>query len=238
MSAIHAARKRQPPETCDANDPKAGRTLSTRLDHRNPLVFDTHELGRRPGALQRISRTIDAPADLGVAGVVGVPEGAPVEIELRLESVMEGVLVTGTARASAEGECVRCLEPVEFDLDADFQEMFSYPDSDDRGRAKAATDDEDDEDESMTPLEDGMFDLEPVLRDAVVLALPMQPVCREDCAGLCSDCGINLNDNPDHHHDATDIRWAALQELAGSLGADEKDNMSDAATGVDEKQEK
>ncbi|MEU2657468.1 DUF177 domain-containing protein [Streptomyces sp. NPDC007325] len=212
--------------------------MSTRLDHRNPLVFDTHELGRRPGALQRISRTVDAPADLGVAGVIGVPEGAPVEIELRLESVMEGVLVTGTARASAEGECVRCLEPVEFDLDADFQEMFSYPESDDRGRAKAATDDEDDEDESMTPLEDGMFDLEPVLRDAVVLALPMQPVCRDDCAGLCSDCGINLNDHPDHHHDATDIRWAALQELAGSLGADEKDNMSDAATGVDEKQEK
>ncbi|MFF9343590.1 MULTISPECIES: YceD family protein [unclassified Streptomyces] len=212
--------------------------MSTRLDHRNPLVFDTHELGRRPGALQRISRTVDAPADLGVAGVVGVPEGAPVEIELRLESVMEGVLVTGTARASAEGECVRCLEPVELELDADFQEMFSYPDSDDRGRVKAVADDEDDEDESMTPLEDGMFDLEPVLRDAVVLALPMQPVCREDCAGLCSECGINLNDHPDHHHDATDIRWAALQELAGSLGADEKDNMSDAATGVDEKQEK
>ncbi|WP_078955116.1 DUF177 domain-containing protein [Streptomyces griseus] len=227
-----------PLKTCDANDPKAGRTLSTRLDHRNPLVFDTHELGRRPGALQRISRTIEAPADLGVAGVVGVPEGAPVEIELRLESVMEGVLVTGTARASAEGECVRCLEPVELELDADFQEMFSYPDSDDRGRVKTAADGEDDEDEDMIPLEDGMFDLEPVLRDAVVLALPMQPVCRDDCAGLCSDCGINLNENPDHHHDATDIRWAALQELAGSLGADEKDNMSDAATGVDEKQEK
>ncbi|WP_309050106.1 DUF177 domain-containing protein [Streptomyces sp.] len=220
------------------DDPKAGRTLSTRLDHRNPLVFDTHELGRRPGALQRISRTVDAPRDLGVAGVIGVPEGAPVEIELRLESVMEGVLVTGTARASAEGECVRCLEPVELELDADFQEMFSYPDSDDRGRSKAVADDEAEDDESMIPLEDGMFDLEPVLRDAVVLALPMQPVCREGCAGLCAECGTNLNENPDHHHDAVDIRWAALQGLAGSLGTDEKDNMSDAASGVDEKQEK
>ncbi|MGW4160878.1 YceD family protein [Streptomyces sp. NPDC004788] len=220
------------------NDPKAGRALSTRLDHRNPLVFDTHELGRRPGAMQRISRTVDAPSDLGIAGVVAVPEGDPVEIELRLESVMEGVLVTGTARASAEGECVRCLEPVEFDLDADFQEMFSYPDSDDRGRSKAAADDEAEDDEDMIPLEDGMFDLEPVLRDAVVLALPMQPVCREDCEGLCSECGINLNENPDHHHDAVDIRWAALQELTGSLGTDEKDNMSGAATGVDEEQEK
>ncbi|MFJ3905833.1 YceD family protein [Streptomyces sp. NPDC090025] len=201
-------------------------------------MFDTHELGRRPGALLRVARTIEAPADLGIAGVVGVPEGAPVEIELRLESVMEGVLVTGTARASAEGECVRCLEPVELELDADYQEMFSYPESDSRGRSKAAADEEDEEAEDMTPLEDGMFDLEPVLRDAVVLVLPMQPVCREDCAGLCSECGVNLNDDPDHHHDAVDARWAALQGLAGSLGADEKDNMSDAATGVDEKQEK
>lgn len=77
--------------------------LNARLDHRNPLVFDTHELGRRPGALQRLTRTIDAPTDLGIQGVIGVPEGAPVELGLRLESVMDGVLVTGTARASAKG---------------------------------------------------------------------------------------------------------------------------------------
>lgn len=85
---------------------KAGKALNGHLDHRNPLVFDTHELGRRPGALQRLSRTVDAPgppAVLGIEGVIGVPEGAPVELDLRLESVMEGVLVTGTARASAEG---------------------------------------------------------------------------------------------------------------------------------------
>jgi uncharacterized protein len=204
-------------------------------------VFDTHELGRRPGALQRISRSVaapGAPAVFGIEGVIGVPEGAPVEIELRLESVMEGVLVTGTARAEAEGECVRCLEPLRQEVAADFQEMFSYPDADDRGRSKKAEPGDDAEDEDMIPLEDGMFDLEPVLRDAVVLALPMQPVCREDCAGLCPDCGIGLNDNPDHHHDAVDIRWAALQGLAGSLGTDEKDNMSGAEAGVDEKQEK
>lgn len=85
---------------------KAGKALNGHLDHRNPLVFDTHELGRRPGALQRLSRTVDAPglpSVLGIEGVIGVPEGAPVELDLRLESVMEGVLVTGTARASAEG---------------------------------------------------------------------------------------------------------------------------------------
>ncbi|MEV4332647.1 DUF177 domain-containing protein [Streptomyces sp. NPDC049597] len=209
--------------------------MSTRLDHRNPLVFDTHELGRRPGALQRLSRTVDAPKDLGIEGVIGVPEGRPVELELRLESVMEGVLVTGTARASAEGECVRCLEPLRQEVAADFQEMFTYPDADERGRPAEPVDDED---EDILYLEDGMFDLEPVLRDAVVLALPMQPVCREDCAGLCPECGIRLDDDPDHHHDAVDIRWAALQGLADSLGTGEKDNMGGAEAGVDEKQEK
>nr|WBO80580.1 YceD family protein [Streptomyces sp. SBE_14.2] len=215
--------------------------LNARLDHRNPLVFDTHELGRRPGALQRLNRTIDAPKDLGLKDVIGVPEGAPVELELRLESVMEGVLVTGTARAQAEGECVRCLEPLQLDLEADFQEMFSYPEADERGRAKSrsdedAADDEDDEDRLF--VEDGLFDLEPVLRDAVVLALPMQPVCQEDCPGLCAECGVRLADDPDHHHDAVDIRWAALQGLAGSLEDGEKDEMSGAEPGVDEKQEK
>ncbi|MFE0056392.1 YceD family protein [Streptomyces sp. NPDC059003] len=221
-------------------DSKAGKALSTRLDHRNPLVFDTHELGRRPGALQRVTRTIDAPgapSPFGIDGVVGVPEGAPVDLEIRLESVMEGVLVTGTARASAEGECVRCLEPLELELDADFQEMFSYPDADDRGRTAEPADDAE-EDEDRLFLEDGMFDLEPVLRDAVVLALPMQPVCQDDCEGLCSECGVRLADDPDHHHDAVDIRWAALQGLAESAKGGEKDEMSGAEAGVDEKQEK
>ncbi|AJP04006.1 hypothetical protein TU94_23570 [Streptomyces cyaneogriseus subsp. noncyanogenus] len=212
--------------------------LNARLDHRNPLVIDTHELGRRPGALQRLTRTVDAPRDLGIQGVVGVPEGAPVELDLRLESVMEGVLVTGTARATAEGECVRCLEPVELELEADFQEMFSYPDADDRGRPVAEPGDDAEDDEDRLFVEDGLIDLEAVLRDAVVLALPMQPVCREDCPGLCAECGARLADDPDHHHDAVDIRWAALQGLADSLEPGDKDDKSGAEAGVDEKQEK
>jgi uncharacterized protein len=196
--------------------------LNARLDHRNPLVFDTHELGRRPGALQRLSRDVPAPDHLGIE-VIGVSEGATVELELRLESVMEGVLVTGTARAPLAGECVRCLEPLERELEADFQEMFSYPDADDRSRAAESGDDAEDED--MLFLEDdGLFDLEPVLRDAVVLSLPLQPVCREDCPGLCPECGARLADDPDHHHEAVDIRWAALQGLAESIQDGEKDN--------------
>lgn len=244
MSAIPAARfdsgAGQPLSTTrDAHDSKAGKALNGHLDHRNPLVFDTHELGRRPGALKRLTRSVDAPKDFGIDGVVGVPEGAPVELDVRLESVMEGVLVTGTARASAEGECVRCLEPLSLEVEADYQEMFSYPDADDRNRSKTADpvdDAEDDEDRFF--LEDGLFDLESVLRDAVVLALPMQPVCRETCAGLCSECGVRLDENPGHHHEALDNRWAALQGLAETVQDGEKDNMGGAEPGVDEKQEK
>jgi uncharacterized protein len=218
---------------------KAGNALNGHLDHRSPLVFDTRELGRRPGAMKRLTRTADAPKDLGIDGVIGVPENAPLALDLRLESVMEGVLVTGTARATAEGECVRCLEPLTLEVEADFQEMFSYPDADDRNRSRTADpvdDAEDDEDRFF--LEDDSFDLEPVLRDAVVLALPLQPVCKETCAGLCSECGIRLDENPDHHHDAVDIRWAALQGLAETVQDGEKDNMGGAEPGVDEKQEK
>ena len=74
--------------------------------------------------------------------------------------------------------------------------MFSYPDADDRGRPKAEPADDAEDDEDTLFLEDGLFDLEPVLRDAVVLALPMQPVCREDCPGLCSDCGAQARGRP------------------------------------------
>ncbi|BDH07558.1 MULTISPECIES: YceD family protein [Streptomyces] len=214
---------------------------NARLDHRNPLVIDTHELGRRPGAMQRLTREVDAPRDLGIEGVVGVPEGAPLELELRLESVMEGVLVTGTARAQAKGECVRCLEPVGLELEADFQEMFSYPDADDRGRVIAEPGDDAEDDEDRQYIEDGLIDLEPLLRDAVVLALPMQPVCQDDCQGLCSECGARLTGDPDHHHDATDIRWAALQGLADTMSDGEKDEMSGdvpRSARADEKQEK
>ncbi|MEF3116464.1 YceD family protein [Streptomyces chrestomyceticus] len=213
--------------------------INARLDHRSPLVFDTRDLGRRPGALQRLSRTVEAPRDLGNE-VIGVPVGAPVELDFRLESVMDGVLVTGTGRASVQGECVRCLEPLERELVADFQEMFSYPDADARTRTAEPGDDAEEEEDTLF-LEDDLFDLEPVLRDAVVLALPMQPVCQDDCPGLCSQCGERLADDPDHHHDAVDIRWAALQGLATDPAGEKDENMSgdgpDSARAA-EKQEK
>lgn len=215
---------------------KAG-VINARLDHRDPLVFDTRELGRRPGAMKKVSRTVPAPEEFGLAELIGVPPGSSIELELRLESVMEGVLVTGTAHAPLEGECVRCLEPIEREFDTDFQEMYSYPDAGERYGGESAGSDEGDEEETLF-VEDDLFDLEPVLRDAVVLALPLQPVCRTDCPGLCSDCGARLADDPEHHHGAADIRWAALQGLAESLKAGEKDDTRGADPGADEEQEK
>jgi uncharacterized protein len=176
-----------------------------RLDPRAPLVLDTRELGRRPGSQRLKSFSAPAPADLGIE-VLRVPEGSPVDFELRLEAVMEGVLVTGEAHASLEGECARCLGEIHEETVADFQELFVYEESD---TAAAA------EDEDVSRLEGDLLDLEPLLRDAVVLTMPFQPLCRDDCPGLCIECGARLADDPGHHHDdPVDPRWAALQQLA------------------------
>jgi len=175
----------------------------SQLDPRAPLVLDTRELGRRPGSQREVSRTVPAPADLGIE-VLGVPEGSPVEIDLRLEAVMEGVLVTGTARAGLEGECARCLEPISDEIEVRFQELFVYD-----------QDVDPDEELEVSKLQDDLVDLEPLLRDAVVLALPFQPLCEDDCPGLCAECGARLADDPDHGHDApVDPRWTALSALA------------------------
>jgi len=165
-----------------------------------PLVINTNELGRRPGNQLTTELSAPAPTDLGT-DIIGVPEGSPIELGLLLESVMEGVLVTGTARATMAGECVRCLDPIERRLDADFRELFVYPESDAE------------EDEAYR-LDGHLLDLEPVLRNAIVLGLPFQPVCRDDCPGLCAQCGARLADDPGHHHGPDiDPRWAALAQL-------------------------
>jgi uncharacterized protein len=190
--------------------PGTGSDLLSILDPRAPLVLDTRELGRRPGSQREVTRTVPAPADLGIE-VLRVPEGAPVELDLRLEAVMEGVLVTGTATAALEGECVRCLEPISDDVEARFQELYVY---DDQGHHRHGSDTAGEGDDETSRLEDDLLDLEPLLRDAVVLALPFQPLCREDCPGLCPECGARLADDPDHTHDApVDPRWARLAEL-------------------------
>ena len=158
--------------------------------------------------MRKLTRVVPAPDGLGT-DVIGVPCGSDLELELRLEAVMEGVLVSGTAAGRAAGECVRCLDEVDLPVEADIQELYVYP-----GRAP-----EEDEDE-LREIEDDLVDLGPALRDAVVLALPFQPVCREDCPGLCSECGARLAEDPGHGHDAADPRWAALAGLVTDESAE------------------
>ena len=164
--------------------------------------------------MQTLELTLPAPADLGIE-LLGVPEGSPVELDLRLEAVMEGVLASGRARVTLTGECARCLEPIEDDLEVELQELYVYPESDA-------------EEDEASRLEGELLDLEPVLRDAVVLALPFRPVCTPDCPGLCLECGARLQDDPGHaHEESIDPRWAALSTLTtntadGSVGSDEE----------------
>ena len=174
---------------------------------RNLWQVDLRELGRRAGSMRELDRTAPAPDHWRVE-LIGVPAGADVHLRLRLESVMEGVLVSGDIEAPLTGSCARCLEPIEDTLTLAVQELYAY-----EGSTTEATSEEDE----VRRIEGDHLDLEPLVRDTVVLALPLAPVCAEDCAGLCVDCGQRLDDLPaDHHHDIVDARWAGLAEKFGT----------------------
>ena len=209
MLACHAA-------TLDSTltDPTSGKAAVSNLNPRSPLVVDTHELGRRAGSMRELSYTVPAPEGIGISAI-GVPTGSDIELDLRLESVVEGVLVTGTAVVNLLGECSRCLDPIADQIDVDLQELYRYPELDAYGRPSKEAPTEPDEDDDTLYLDGDLLDLEPIVRDAVVLDLPIAPLCQEDCAGLCPECGFNRNEDQSHSHEVLDPRWAAL----GALGA-------------------
>ncbi len=174
-----------------------------------PFMLDTHELGRRPGTSLRVRRTLPAPAGL-VIGLASVPADAELECAILLEAVMEGVYVSLRTTVGVVGECARCLDPVALDVDIDTHELVAYP--------------ADDLEDDAFVMQGDLLDLEPVLRDAIGLALPATLLCRDDCPGLCPECGARLADDPAHaHNDPVDPRWAALSSLAadGSSTSDD-----------------
>jgi len=175
-------------------------------------VFATRELARRPGTMRTVRRTVSAPSVIGT-DVIGVPLGDPVELELTMESVVEGVLATVEIDADATGVCVRCLDETGYHVQVRAQELFAYPE---RVQRHAQHDAPAASEQEQYELQDDTIDLETVVRDAIVTALPFQPVCRPDCPGLCAQCGVRLADEPLHAHDTVDPRWAALADLAGS----------------------
>jgi uncharacterized protein len=206
--------------------PHARKKSATTLDPRGALVFDTRGLGRQPGAAREETRTIPAPDSLRVE-LAGVPAGAEMDVNIRLEAVHEGVLATGTASAPVVGECARCLEPVTSEVEANFQELYRYEPSPE----------EDDDEEDVLLLDGDLLDLEPVLRDAVVLALPLSPLCSDDCTGLCPECGVRLADaEPGHQHDDAVLpEWEALRGFTAN-GSD-SDNKHGRHNGAGDRQE-
>ena len=186
----------------------------------NPWLVELRELGRRPGSLQRFEKTLPAPEGWRVE-LIGVPVGADVELRLRLESVMEGVLVSGTVDVPVTGQCARCLDPVEDTLQLDVQELYAY-----EGSTTEATSGEDE----VRRIEGEQIDLAPLVRDTVVLTLPLSPTCTPDCAGLCVDCGERLDDLPaDHSHEVIDPRFAGLAARFATLTDTTANDSADGA---------
>ena len=178
---------------------------------RGALVFDLRTLGRQAGSAKTQQLTVPAPDDMRLE-LARVPVGADMQLDVRFEAVTEGVLVTGSVIAPLAGECARCLAPLASSVTARFTELYLY--TRDRHDKHDRFDENTEQDDEELHLDGDLLDLEPVLRDAVVLALPMSPLCREECPGLCIECGVPLADaGPDHgHEDVPDPRWAALKQ--------------------------
>jgi uncharacterized protein len=183
---------------------QGSKPVSSHVRGSGDFVFDMRALGKRPGEFKDEKRTAGAPDGLG-SGLVLVPAGGDVALDLRFEAVSEGVLVTGSAIAPVTGECARCLDPLTSTIEVSFQELYRYlPDP---------GEDENDVEERF--LDGDFLDLEPAFRDAVVLTLPLSPLCRDDCPGLCVECGAKLADvGPEHNHgEKVDPRWGLLAKL-------------------------
>jgi uncharacterized protein len=176
-------------------------------DPGSPLVVNIARLGRRPGSMFAMHDTVGSPARIGLE-MIGIAPGAPLDLDLRVESVSEGVLVSGTLSAPITGECARCLTPFTERIEVDLTALFAYPDS----LTEATT-----EEDEVGRVVNDFVDLRQPIVDAVGLELPFSPVCRTDCPGLCPKCGVALaTAEPDHHHDDIDPRWAKLATMLGS----------------------
>lgn len=164
------------------------------------FILNTHDLPRRAGEMKEYRLALEIEKPIGI-DVIAVPAGT-LNLDLKLESVAEGVLATGEFDVIAKGECIRCLDPIELELHRNFQELYAY------------TPDPELEKEDQFLMDGDLMDLEAPIRDAIVLALPINPVCHEDCEGLCPECGLKWEELPeDHAHQQIDARWSALQGL-------------------------
>jgi uncharacterized protein len=172
----------------------------------SPYVVNVRDLVHRPGEMRERTLDFAVPEKLG-EGAAAVAPAEDIRIDLRLEGLHDGILASAEVDTVARAECVRCLDPVQIDVQVEFQELFAY--SPDEAFDYVVRDDQ--------------LDLEPVVRDAVVLSLPFQPVCRPDCPGLDPITGERLPDGFEPAvEEASDPRWAALEGLRKDLDTNEK----------------
>lgn len=180
----------------------------------NPFILNTHDLPRRAGEMKEYQLDIPAHVRIGVP-LIAVPEGDLVELDVRLESVTEGVLASAEIYAIAHGECIRCLDPVEVVIDRKIQELYRYEPTNEKGRKKRRDDEDVDlEGEEELQMEGDLMDLEIPVIDAIILTLPVNPLCSDECLGLCPDCGEKWENLPEGHaHEVIDARWSGLDGL-------------------------
>jgi uncharacterized protein len=167
---------------------------------RSDLLVNVTELLRRPASRKAVK--VRVPSEGFTVVDSRVPEGAPIDVDLQLESLTDGIVVTGRVTAPWEAPCRRCLGPVHGLLDVEVHELYqAHPESED-----------------AFALDGELLDLEPLVREAVLLDLPLAPLCRPDCAGLCPECGADRNLTDCGHRPARgDPRWGALDVLRDRL---------------------
>ncbi len=179
------------------------------------FIFNSHDLPRRAGEMREYDLDVPAPERIGI-DVIAVPADQGIHIGMKLESVTEGVLVSAQVSTIAEGECIRCLDSVEVPIARNFQELYRYAPEKAHTKAQrkvAEVFDDLDDDEDLV-MDGDFINLQGPVRDAIVLALPINPLCAEDCPGLCPGCGVKWTLlEPDHRHDVKDPRWAGLSDL-------------------------
>ena len=181
----------------------------------SPFLLNTFELPRRAGEMKEYQLDIVIESTIGLP-LIGVPAGDVIEADLRLESVTEGVLLSAEIYAVAQCECIRCLDPVSKVIDRKIQELYRYEATNEKGRKKRREEDDIDlEIDDELQMEGDLLNLEIPIIDAIILALPVNPLCDEECLGLCPDCGEKWEKLPDGHaHQIIDARWSGLTTLA------------------------
>ncbi|PPG41257.1 hypothetical protein C5C17_05920 [Pseudoclavibacter sp. RFBA6] len=178
----------------------------------SPYLVNIATIVGKAGTMRTLELDFDAPERIG-EGLGYIEKGTPIELDVRLEVLHDGILATASLESRMSGECSRCLTPLDEPLRVDFAELFAYA-----------------RDEALEyEVHDDTVDLEPPVRDAVVLALPFQPVCRPDCLGLDPETGEKLVEPLEEQAPAVDPRWAALAGFGASTGAAEE-----PATGSEE----